>query len=73
MTKSSAPKVAAKRARGTYRKTAAKAVAEKARGDSSSQLVRAPWQSTVRLSTLLGAISIPVSVSQKAWPATKLC
>jgi hypothetical protein len=32
MTKSSAPKVAAKRARGTYSKTAAKAVAEKARG-----------------------------------------
>ena len=34
---------------------------------SSSRLVRAPWRSTVRLSTLLGAISIPASVSRKPW------
>jgi hypothetical protein len=31
-------------------------------GRDSSMLVRAPWRSTVRRSTLLGTISIPVSV-----------
>ena len=36
--------------------------------DLSSRLVRAPWRSIVRRSTLLGAISMTVSVSRKAWP-----
>ena len=36
--------------------------------DLSSRLVRAPWRSIVRRSTSLGAISITVSVSRKAWP-----
>ena len=132
MTKSSAGKAAAKKARGTHRKTArkvgagkahsrdrttaSKVVAEKARGTyrktaaefeefaSDTQMPesvralaeksvaqtrelyehsleavleswesfvvaagRAPWRLTVRLSTSLGAISIPASVSRKAW------